>query len=449
MFRMKKSAIMALAVSTALTVCPLGVAAEGTGDGNVIKMAVTSDNVNFWRGIADQFEEANPGKKVEIVELEQGSDMYTKIMMMMQSPETAPDLFTEDGFMVISDAQAGYLEDLDDFVSGWEDADQYEETLMEGGKGEDGKQYAIPLSTDIQCLWYNKNLMEKAGIEVPFEPKTWDDILEAGKKLKEIGGDDFIPFFLFASKTQPEETSMRTFQTLYSGTGGTLYDFDQQKWIVDKENLLKVFNFVNDVYNVEKLGAPLSIVSQNSLEDLFTSDHMKNDKLGMIISGSWIPGSWKEGKASEWAECMDTWAVAKIPTCDGGGAGYTTMSGGWTWAIPKNSQNKEGGMELLKFVAGKDAQMQYALHSGNLTVRKDVAKEPAYLEQEPSVAGEAGEMLQYTHFRPSVEGYSTLTTMFTEVIESIAMGVATPEEAVATFESEMLRIVGGDRVVVK
>ena len=109
---------------------------------------------------------------------------------------------------------------------------------------------------------------------------------------------------------------MRTFQELYSGTGGTLYDFDTKKWVVDKENLLKVYNFVNDVYNVEKIGAPLSIVSQQKVEDLFVSDYMKNGKLGMIFTGSWVPGNWGEGRTYEWPEGLDTWAVAKIPTYD-------------------------------------------------------------------------------------------------------------------------------------
>lgn len=415
--------------------------------GETIKLAVGSDRVDFYRGIADKFEEENPGKTVEIIEIVQGSDMYTKITMMMQSPETSPDLITEDGFMIMSDAKAGYLEPLDDFMNEWEDAPQFDETVLEGGKGEDGVQYGVPFSTDVQCLWYDKTLMEEAGVPVPFEPKTWDDIVDAGVKLKEIGVE--VPLFIYASKATPEETSMRTFQEFYSGTGGELYDFDTGKWIVDKENLLKVFNFVNDVYNVEKIGAPLSIVSQNKVEDLFVSDYMKNGKLGMICTGSWVAGNWGEGRNYEWPESMETWAVAKIPTYDGSGAGYTTMSGGWTWAIPKNANNKEGGKELLKFMASKESQLEYALFSGDLVVRKDVMEESSYKEQQPSVVNEAADMLQYTHFRPAVDGYSTLTTMFTEVTESIAMGSTTPEEAVETFESEMKRIVGEENVTVK
>ena len=80
---------------------------------------------------------------------------------------------------------------------------------------------------------------------------------------------------------------------------------------------------------------------------------------------------------------------------------------------------------------------------------KTLMEDETYLSQKMSVVKEAGEMLPYAHFRPSVEGYSTLTTMFTEVVESIAMGSASPDDAAATFESEMKRIVGEENVTVK
>lgn len=419
-----------------------------SGSGDTIKIALGANDIDLFYGpLIEQFEEET-GKDVEIIEIPQGADMYTKITMMMQSPETCPDLITEDGFMIMSDAKAGYLEPLDDFMSEWEDAQYFDETVLEGGKGEDGVQYGIPLSTDVQCIWYDKQLMEQAGVPVPFEPKTWDDIIEAGKKLKALG-DDIIPLYIFASKSSPEETSMRTFQQLYSGTGGTLYDFETEKWIVNKDNLLKVFNFVNDVFNVEKIGAPMSQVAQNGIESVYKSDQMQNHKLGMISTGSWTAGSWGDGGEYPWPEWKDTWDVAAFPTYDGSGAGYTTMSGGWTWAIPANATNKEGGKELLKFMANKENQVSYALYSGNLAVRTDVMEDPAYTGQDPSVINETTAMLEFTHFRPSVEGYATLTAMFTEVTESVALAAATPEEAVETFESEMIRIVGEENVTVE
>lgn len=420
------------------------------GEESIIKLAISTGNRMEWaQTVGDAYMAENPGTKIEYIEIVSGSDMYTKITMMMQSGQTSPDIITEDGFMIHSDAAAGYLEPLDDYLMDWEDLSLFESAILDGGKGEDGKQYGIPMSTDVQGIWYDKNLMEAAGVAVPFEPKTWDDVMGAAKKIKETSPDDVIPLFLFASKVAPEETSMRTFQELYFGTGAELYNFEEKKWIVDKENLIKVFNFVNDVYNVEQVGPPLSIASQQNVGDLFQSDYFKNQKLGMFFSGNWEAGNWGEGKQYEWAEGLDNIAFTKIPTYDGAAPGYSTMSGGWTWAVPANASNKEGGVDFLKFISNKENSIGFAIMSGDLAVRSDVMSDDTYLNQPMSVVEECNEFLQYAHFRPSVEGYSSLTIMFTEVIESIAMGSSSPEEAVETFEREMIRLVGKENVLVK
>ena len=82
-------------------------------------------------------------------------------------------------------------------------------------------------------------------------------------------------------------------------------------------------------------------------------------------------------------------------------------------------------------------------------VRNDVMNDSSYLSQEMAVTKESNEMLQYAHFRPSVDGYSQVTTLYTDCTESIAIGAATPEQAVDTFQSELTRMVGEDKVTVK
>lgn len=426
-------------------------APEASGD-KVIKVAAIDCWVEWLTEKAAEYESANPGTKVEVVEIVINSDMYSKITMMMKSAQTAPDLITEDGFMVKSDAAGGYLEPLTDVLANWDDAELFIPAIMEGAKGEDGVHYAVPLSTDVQGIWYNKQLFEQAGLPVPFEPKSWEDVLNAAKTLKgAITTEDFIPLYIYASKTYPEQTSMRTFQTFYFGTGAdaSLYDMDAGKWVVDKAKLLDVFNFVNTIYNTEKVGPTPSFAGQAGVTDLFQSDYMKNGKVGIYFSGSWEAGNWAEGASHEWEEGLDVWGFANIPSKDGGAPEYTTMSGGWTWAIPANANNKDGGTDFLKFICNKENQLDFAILNGVLAVRSDVMNDPTYLGQDMSVVGESNDMLQYTHFRPSVDGYSQISTVFTEVVESIAIGAATPEEALATLESEIIRLVGEDKVIVK
>jgi len=420
-----------------------------TGDTQLIKLAIGTNRIEWIEGELEAFKAENPGTEIEIIEIVSGSDMYAKITMMMQSEQTSPDVISEDGFMINSDAAAGYLQSLDEIVSANSDFENFVPAIMDGAKGADGQQYGIPFSTDVQGIWYNKNLLAQAGVSVPFEPKNWDEIMDAAIKLKALGDSELIPVFLYGSKTHPEETSMRTFQALYSGTGSQLYDYGTEKWIVDKENLLHVFNFINDVYNVEQVGPPLSVASQQSIGDLFRSDYMQNDKLGLYFSGSWESGQWGAGKTHDWPEGLDVWGFAKIPTVDGREPGYTSMSGGWTWAIPTNANNKEGAKALLEFVSSKDVQLSYNLFSGDLAVRSDVMEDSTYSSQPMSVVNESAEIMNYTHFRPSVEGYSTITGMYTEIVESIAMGSATPEQAIENFESELKRIIGEENVTVK
>lgn len=79
----------------------------------------------------------------------------------MQSESTAPDVVAEDSFMLNSDANAGYLLPLDDYVRDWDQWQYYTENLKSGSIGEDGKLYAIPGTSDSRGLWYNKNVFKK------------------------------------------------------------------------------------------------------------------------------------------------------------------------------------------------------------------------------------------------------------------------------------------------
>jgi multiple sugar transport system substrate-binding protein len=53
-----------------------------------------------------------------------------------------------------------------------------------------GKIYGIPLSVDDLAIYYNKNLLDKAGIATP--PATWAEILGASQKTTKVNNDGKI-----------------------------------------------------------------------------------------------------------------------------------------------------------------------------------------------------------------------------------------------------------------
>lgn len=50
-----------------------------------------------------------------------------------------------------------------------------------------GKNYAVPKDIDLVGLWYNETLFDKAGVKYPDGTWTWDDLLNAAKKLTNAG----------------------------------------------------------------------------------------------------------------------------------------------------------------------------------------------------------------------------------------------------------------------
>ena len=76
--------------------------------------------------------------------------------------------------------------DLSDFLS--ENADiQTALGGMENAFQDDNGQYGLPYQCNVQGIFYNKDLFDKAGVEYPTNDTTYEDFIGMIKKLKESG----------------------------------------------------------------------------------------------------------------------------------------------------------------------------------------------------------------------------------------------------------------------
>lgn len=92
-------------------------------------------------------------------------DYFTKIALQLGDVSTCPDLVCEDTFQLPNDVEAGYLTDLSDYVKDWDtwnDGTFYDK--MKEVVTTDGKVYGIPYCTDTRGLWYNREILTKAGV---------------------------------------------------------------------------------------------------------------------------------------------------------------------------------------------------------------------------------------------------------------------------------------------
>ncbi|GLC31230.1 extracellular solute-binding protein [Clostridium omnivorum] len=372
-------------------------------------------------------------------------DYFTKISLALKSGVNCPDIVTEDTFMLNSDASAGYLDDLTDKLNSWDDwKNQFSDPLKKGVTAQDGKVYAVPYSTDSRGLWYNKEVFKKAGLPENWQPKNWDEVLQACQTIKEKC-PDVVPFWMNSGKATGEATSMQTYEMLLYGASGTLYDSSSKKWVVNSNEMTDALNFVDTIYK-KGYGPSLSLVLNGEAGNTFARKYMPTGKVGIGLDGYWTSGNWAKGGPAEWADYTNKVGFAPFPTSKGQEPGTITMAGGWSLAIPKQGKNKEAAMEFVKFAMNKENMLSIDKASGFLTTRKDVAEDKDFMAI--PFNQQANDMLKNAQFRPAVDKYPSVSTEIQAMVESVAAGTK-PADAIAKYSQNVTRIVGSDKVTSK
>jgi multiple sugar transport system substrate-binding protein len=402
---------------------------------------------DLFTKIKPEFEEANPGVTVELEPIQANDDDYsTKLALSQKSEETAPDVFYEDTFRLRSDIDAGYLLNLDDQLADWEDWDQFNEGAKAAGEGDDGSVYAVPLGTDTRAIWYSKPVFAAAGLEVPWQPETWDDILTAARTIQDTQ-PDVVPFNMYAGKGTGEGTVMQSFYELLYGTGDTLYDEDAQKWVTGSQGFQDSLEFLETLY-AEKLALdPSEALDPNVWKKVF-GELFPQAKLGGTVEGSYTPSFWQTGGAYEWPAYTEDMAVAAFPTQNGEEPGGVSMSGGWTLAVGAQTQNADLAFDFLALAVNQENALWYAINNSQIAVRTDVASEETYLAANPFV-GEVTELVDVTHYRPATSDYSKISAEVQAATEAVITGQMSVEEAAAAYDTAVEGIVGADNITAK
>lgn len=356
---------------------------SGGGSSNTITVAYQQFgkppyfNEEWLQQSAKAFEKDHPGVTVKLEPIEASeNDFYTKIDLMMKSASTAPDVVTEDTFLINADGSAGYLQPLNDDVNNWSDWSQFSDAMKSGSTSNDGTIYGVPYSTDTRGLYYDVNIFKKAGLPVPWNPKNWNDVINAAKAIKaKVPG--VIPFYCQVGKATGEATTMQTFEMLLYGTNDTLYDTKTNKWIVQSPGFLDSLKFIQTIYS-QNLGPSLSTVLNAQAGNTEVQELMPKQQIGIAIDGNWLPGNWLSNGASPWPDGTKDYQLTAMPTENGQAPGYTSMSGGWALSISKLSKNQKLAWEFIQTACNKQNMEWYDINQGNLTPRNDIASDSKY-----------------------------------------------------------------------
>ncbi len=269
------------------------------------------------------------------------------------SPAAVPQFQKQGGLVALDSFPGGksYVE-----ARSGASADQY--------KSPDGKFYQIPWKSNPVMIFYNKDMMKKAGVDPNSPPlATYDQFLATSKKVVSSGAAQAA---IWPAPSSEFFQSWFDFYPLYAAESGGAQLVKDGKATFDSDAGKKVANFWRTMY-AEKL-AP---------QEKYNGDSFADKKAAMAVVGPWaIPVYGNKVN----------WGVAPVPTSAGTSADkINTFSDAKNIAIYSACKNQGTAWDLLKFSTSQEQDGALLTKTGQMPLRKDVATVYAsYLTTHPA-----------------------------------------------------------------
>jgi multiple sugar transport system substrate-binding protein len=392
----------------------------------------------FTKRMADQGVQATVTLQPSGVDDEQ---YKTKLSLDMRSGGGA-DIVALDGIWVGEFAQAGYIQPLDQLVGqaardwdGWAQIPDPVEQLATF----DGQRYGVPYGTDGRVLFYNKELFGRAGLPTDWQPTSWQDVLDAGAKLKQL--PDVDPIQLNAGTAMGEATTMQGVLPLLAGTGAALNA--DGKWMGDTQQLRDALGFYKSVYG-GGLGDPQLQQEAKGRDKSF--QEFAAGRIGILLESDYFWRSVVEPTdgIAPMPNRDQVVGYAKIPAQQPGkgrgGQDFVSMSGGSVRALNPATEYPQQAWQLLQFMNSAEAVRAQLGTTARITQRDDVNAD--VLGNDPMLGFVAEQVLPITAYRPGLAEYPQVSQALQEATAAVVAGTP-PDQAAQQYRTALEGALGG------
>jgi multiple sugar transport system substrate-binding protein len=297
--------------------------------------------------VLDDFQKKYPNIKVKYEVI---ADQYMDVIKTRLVGGTAADLFFLDAYEAPGLIAKNVLEPLDGYVTPDFDTADFEAPLLNAFKGPDNKQYGFPKDYSTLALFYNKKDFADAGITKP--PATWEELMDAAKKLTKVDGGKVTRYGFGAAPELARQMFM------IQAAGGKVTD-DKGNAAFSSPEAIKGLQPVIDMHLKDKSAGEPKEVGAGLGGEMFGQN-----KASMVIEGNWaIPYLQSTFKDVDFG-------TAEVPAVFGKKA---TMAYTVSYVMNKNSQHKQEAWTLLSYLTGKEGMKTWTSKGLALPTRKSVA----------------------------------------------------------------------------
>lgn len=424
----------AAAATTMLAGCSSsqsGSTSSSTGElsGEITFVAWGSDNeIACDEKACAKFMELHPGTTVNFEAL---NDSYQTTVETRFIGGESPDVIYGHPQTLLKWIQEGMLEPITDVYEAHHDElydDEVFFTNLYDSYEWNGDNYAIPVGADTFVLYYNKDMLDEAGIEYPTKDTTWEEFAEMCNKLTKRDADG-IP-----TQLAIDSVTGIWMYILYS-MGGKVFDNvnDPKKVTFSSDEALKMLNWINDNYKTEGGFAP----SEN--DSTYLSGGFSAGEYAFMIDGVydivWM------------ADVKDfKWDIAPVPQTMAKDGDTGILYAGY--AVSSASKNMDLAKEFAYFMSTYDAQVIMAETGLITSCRKDVAYSDECLNIE---GGPEHHSLRVDNipYGQNTQGQCLCWNEISEVINNtiyqMVNGELSPEDAMAQIQSQSEELLAAEQ----
>jgi multiple sugar transport system substrate-binding protein len=430
-------------LSVLLTACSaLGIDSDDEGDraegGEVVFWSSHGEpDIDYFIEMVDDYNATDPESPVRLQRVE-GEETEVAQLMTAVRGGTGPDVYLLDRFTVAQRAEDGLLQPLGEFMEEDGGVEEFANRYIDFAWAEalfEDTPYALPMDTDTRAMYYNKKMLEDAGVDLgqldpangPITLDQATEISEQVNKTDESGAYTqmgFIPWY-----------DQGWHYTWGFNFGGSFYDPEQCQVTPTDPAIVEAFGWLYnyaDQFDPKKIQAFLSANAQCTgpltCEAIPPPQHpFVTEKLALNITGNWFLKLIERYKPD-----LD-YGVTYIPV-PSEGDDPSTWAGGWSLVIPEGAKNPQGAWEFMQWFAGEEGQRAYYEKNGSIPTITSL------LEDESLFTGNLelfGALTEVAHSRPPLPVGALYWDELTAANEAVLLNRQQPQEALAEVESRV------------
>ncbi|HUY96618.1 MAG TPA: extracellular solute-binding protein [Verrucomicrobiae bacterium] len=360
-----------------------------------------------------------------------------------------PDIFDLDGPYYGEFASAGYLKPLDKVIGpqvsrwpGWKQIPPAVQAITQFN----GQQYGIPGGTDARVLFYNTRLFHQAGIQTPWQPTSWADLIATAKTLQQKDpGIEALQ--IDGGAAMGEATTLQGFLPMLAGAGQLLYSQTTSKWQGNTPAMRAAANFYHTIYSSGVANAQLQL-GPNGRNQTFQA--FAENKVGIYSESEYLYESVIVDNGTGLYPMPNRnqdvgWAFIPAETPGAGlrGQNFVSMSGGGGTTINPNSKHPQLAWDLLTYMDSTQSLLRYEPLKQFISSNRSVNK--VALASDPLLTFISQKVLPITAYRPSLAVYPQVSLLIQQLSQNLATGMSV-SNALHSYVTQLKKTVGAGNV---